>query len=85
MCRCVTEGSDCLRVLRSARIHGMTFVHALATDASGEKAGCGKEKIRFWVDCRQPLLYRITEGLPVIRPESMASAEIPYYKPTLGS
>src|ERR1700685_3083081 len=22
----------------------------------------------FWADCRQPLPYRITEGLPVIRP-----------------
>jgi hypothetical protein len=33
----------------------MTFVHALATDASGEKAGCGKEKIRFWVVCQQLL------------------------------
>ncbi len=31
---------------------------------------------------RQPLLNRVTSELPVIRPESMASAEINSYKPT---
>src|SRR6266849_3290938 len=39
-------------------------------------------RFRFRVDGRQPLPYRITEGLPVICPESMPSAEIASYKPT---
>ncbi len=43
-----------------------------------------KPKQWFWMYCRQPFPYRITEGLPVIRPGSMPSAKVTAYKPTSG-
>jgi len=32
-----------------------------------------KPKQWFWMYCRQPFPYRITEGLPVNRPQSQAA------------
>jgi hypothetical protein len=47
--------------------------------------GTGKRASRHsLLDCRQPLPYRITEGFPVIRPESLLSAKITSYNRTSG-
>jgi hypothetical protein len=52
MCRSVTEGSDCPRVSPVTTISRTAFIHAHATDASSEKAGCNWGKLRFWVESR---------------------------------
>jgi len=67
-------------------VHVVHHVKSSATPSSTVSITCDcPQRIpESETDGRQTLPYRITEGLPVIRSESMPSVEITSYKPTSG-